>query len=138
MYLSVLSEIVGGISSIFPAIYTTIIVSLSISQGEDVRDGVIGSLMMGCITIGLFSLVNAWLIPVLGLAWSVVLSMLISSVGGAIPGVLYLRWRRNVCAKSLIAVAPMMTESETKEKPANHDTEDTLADESNLNNKNNK
>lgn len=58
----------AGLASVFPAIFVTTMVSLWLSQGEDVPVGAVGPMMLGSVSVSGFALVSTWAFPVLGVA----------------------------------------------------------------------
>ena len=76
--------IIAGLASVFPAIFMTTMVSVWLAQGEAVVIGAVGPMMLGGVSVSLYSLLAAWFFPELGplyggfLAW--ILSVLCISV----------------------------------------------------------
>jgi len=68
--------LLSGISSVFPAIFLTTMVSLWLSQGESVQAGAVGPMMLGSASVGVFALIAALVLPFWGpwtgafLAWT--------------------------------------------------------------------
>jgi len=56
----------AGIASVFPAIFTTTMVSLWLAQGEAVPAGAVGPMMLGSAAVGAHACVAAWSLPALG------------------------------------------------------------------------
>jgi len=85
--------LLAGISSVFPAIFITTMVSVWISQGEAVQAGAVGPMMLGSSSVAVYAFVAAFAIPqfsvVLGatIAWLSAISLI------SIPAWLWLRER---------------------------------------------
>lgn len=60
------APLLGGVASVFPAIFLTTMVSLWLAQGEAVPVGAVGPIMLGSSSVGVFALVGATLLPRLG------------------------------------------------------------------------
>ena len=75
--------ILAGISSVFPAIFLTTMISVWISQGESVQMGAVGPMMLGSSAVSLYALISLYFFPYLSwilgsfVAW--ILSVLICS-----------------------------------------------------------
>jgi hypothetical protein len=58
--------IAGGIASVFPAIFTAIMVATWLAQGAQVPTGAVGPMMLGTLSVSAYALLSAALIPRLG------------------------------------------------------------------------
>lgn len=60
------APLVGGLASVFPAIFLTTMVSLWWAQGEAVSLGAVGPIVLGSTSVGAFALIAAWTLPAWG------------------------------------------------------------------------
>jgi hypothetical protein len=97
--LSALNGVVAGMASTYPAIFSTIMVGLWVSQGQAVQAGAVGPMMLGSVAVAAYAMLFAGLAPAVGdpfaaaaITW--VVAVLLSSV----PIAFFLRWRRGVSA----------------------------------------
>ena len=60
------NPLASGVASIFPAIFTTSMIALWISQGEAVPAGAVGPMMLGAMSVSSCALFYAILFPLLG------------------------------------------------------------------------
>jgi hypothetical protein len=58
--------LVAGVVAMFPAIFITTMVSLWLSQGEEVPVGAVGPMMLGSTSVAVYGLLAAWALPTLG------------------------------------------------------------------------
>lgn len=98
--LSSVSGVMAGVASAFPAIFTTIMLSLSISQGQAVQGGAVGPLVLGSTSVCMYAMTfggfpSSLLSQPFGAAAA---AWVIAVVFGSIPAALFLRWRRSVAA----------------------------------------
>lgn len=84
------SPLLAGIASVFPAIFLTTMVSLWISQGEEVPSGAVGPMMLGSMSVSLYALATTRLIPLFGIISGSILSWLVSLLFISIPVAFYL------------------------------------------------
>ena len=71
------NPLASGVMSIFPAIFTTSMVALWLSQGEAVPTGAIGPMMFGSQSVSLYALIVAILYPI----FDSINGLVISSLG---------------------------------------------------------
>lgn len=86
--------LLAGLASVFPAIFTTTMVSLWLSQGEAVPTGAVGPMMLGSASVAAFALAAALLVPRLGPGLGEGLAWLLAVLGTSLPAGLWLRRRR--------------------------------------------
>ena len=84
-------SLVAGMAAVFPAIFMTTMAGLWLSQGAAVPSGAVGPMMMGSCAVSAFSLLAAWLMPVLGAVPGCALSWVLSISLVSIPVALWLR-----------------------------------------------
>ena len=93
-------SLASGLMSIFPAIFTTSMVALWISQGEAVPTGAIGPMMLGAMSVSLYALLIAVFYPMssstLTLAGACVAGWLLAVAGVNLPTWLWLRRRAGI------------------------------------------
>ncbi len=85
--------LLAGIASVFPAIFTTTMVSLWLSQGEAVPLGAVGPLILGSSAVAGYALLAAWLLPALGTAAGAVAAWLGAALLCSLPAALWLSRR---------------------------------------------
>ncbi len=79
------NPLASGVASIFPAIFTTSMVALWISQGEAVPAGAVGPMMLGAMSVSSCALFYAILFPMLGQS---VIGLIIATILGWILAVI--------------------------------------------------
>lgn len=62
--------VASGIASVFPAIFTTVMVATWIAQGPRVPTGAVGPMMLGTLSVTAYALLAAWLFPVMPAGWA--------------------------------------------------------------------
>lgn len=72
--------LVAGVFSVFPAIFLTTMLSLSWSQGDAVRVGAVGPMMLGSTSVSAYALIASWTMPAVG-PWSGAIVAWIAAVG---------------------------------------------------------
>jgi hypothetical protein len=90
--------IASGLVSVFPVIFTTVMVGTWLSQGASVPRGAAAPMMLGSTSVAVFAWLAAALFPRLELALSVVLAWLGSVIIVHAPASLLLQWRVRVNA----------------------------------------
>ena len=90
-------SLASGLMSIFPAIFTTSMVALWISQGEAVPTGAIGPMMLGAMSVSLYALLIALFYPMssdpLSLACACIAGWMLAVTTVNLPTWLWLRRR---------------------------------------------
>jgi hypothetical protein len=96
--------VAGGIASVFPAIFTTIMVATWISQGAQVPTGAVGPLMLGTMSVGAYALLAAVLFPRMHVAAASATCWVIAVSAINVPGYLWVqRVRRRHAAAARIS-----------------------------------
>lgn len=85
--------LLAGLASVFPAIFTTTMVSLWISQGEAVPTGAVGPMMLGSASVAIYALAASALVPALGPLAGNGLAWLCAAMGLSLPAALWLTRR---------------------------------------------
>ena len=81
----------AGLSSVFPAIFLTTMISLWWAQGEAVQAGAVGPMMLGGASVGGYALVAMWSLPNLGLVAGSGLAWLVAVCLFTAPSALWLQ-----------------------------------------------
>ena len=84
---------VAGVSSIFPVVFLTTIMTVWISQGESVALGAVGPLMLGMVSVPTYSIVSSFLVFIIGIAWGSLATYVIC-ISYSTLAVLFLRIRQ--------------------------------------------
>ncbi len=85
--------LLAGLASVFPAIFTTTMVSLWISQGEAVPTGAVGPMMLGSASVAVYALAASVLVPALGPLAGNGLAWLCAALGLSLPAAIWLTRR---------------------------------------------
>ncbi len=97
---SVGNPLASGIMSIFPAIFTTSMVALWVSQGEAVPTGAIGPMMLGSQSVSLYALLVALAYPLLpsglGLVFASIIAWIFAVVFINLPAWKFLESRASL------------------------------------------
>jgi hypothetical protein len=102
--LGKVDPMVGGVTSMFPAIFGTAMVSVWLTSGSKVSLGAVEPLILGCVSVNLFAFNFAFILPYFhtfmvpgwDIAAAVVLCYVISVVTICIPSYLFVAWRQRV------------------------------------------
>jgi hypothetical protein len=86
--------VASGIASVFPVIFTTIMVATWLAQGAHVPTGSVGPMALGTLSVSAFALLSTVLFPIMPLALASLTAWLAAIAGVSIPAFLYLRARR--------------------------------------------
>ena len=86
--------IAGGIASVFPAIFTAIMVATWLAQGAQVPTGAVGPMMLGTLSVSAFALLASAAIPRLGVAAGAAVCWIIAVACINVPAYAWLRWVR--------------------------------------------
>lgn len=89
----VAGPVVGGVASVFPAIFLTAMVSLWASQGEAVQAGAVGPILLGSSSVCAYSLTAAVFIPAMGFAAGAALSWGLAVLVVSLPAAVFLTRR---------------------------------------------
>jgi len=85
--------LVAGMAACFPAIFTTTMVSLWLSQGQAVPAGAVGPMMLGGTSVSAFALLASFWIPSFGPAAGALLAWIVAAGALSVPAGLWLRSR---------------------------------------------
>lgn len=88
--------VAAGMASVFPAIYLTTMVSLFVSQGENVQAGAVGPMMLGSTSIAVFAIVSAFALPTWGALWGALVAWIVSVTFTSVPAWIWLNRPRHV------------------------------------------
>jgi hypothetical protein len=83
--ISKINGLAAGLATSFPAIFTTTMISLWISQGENVTSGAVGPMMLGSFSVPVYAVAMSQLAPALGAFVGALVSYIISIVTCSIP-----------------------------------------------------
>jgi hypothetical protein len=86
--------VASGIASVFPVIFTTIMVATWLAQGAHVPTGSVGPMMLGTLSVSAFVLLAIALFPLMPIAPAALIAWIASVLGVSVPAYLYLRARR--------------------------------------------
>ena len=98
--------VASGLASVFPAIFTTILVATWIAQGAHVTTGAVGPMALGTLSISAFALLAALLFPLMNLALAATLAWTIAVACVSVPAYLFLGHRRRRAQLQHIAPSP--------------------------------
>ena len=121
--LSNTNWIVSGLAATFPAIFTTVMVGLWVSQGECVPLGAVGPMMLGGTSVGAYAMLFALLWSSLGSVGACLISWPLAAGCCSVPAALFLRWRRDVAAAARCADEPQ-SPAELKSEAAQEQLQD--------------
>ena len=88
----------AGVVSVFPAIFLTTMVSIWISQGEDVQLGAIGPMILGSSSVAAFALAARWTLPAYGPTTGTLLAWVLAVALASFPAWKWLQWRQTKTA----------------------------------------
>jgi hypothetical protein len=57
--------VASGIASVFPAIFTTIMIATWLAQGAHVPTGAVGPMALGTLSVSAYALLAAWAFPIM-------------------------------------------------------------------------
>ena len=86
--------VASGLASVFPVIFTTIMVATWLAQGAHVPTGSVGPMALGTLSVSAFALLAAILFPVLPLGVAATLCWVLAVATVSLPAYAYLSWRR--------------------------------------------
>lgn len=98
--------VASGIASVFPVIFTTIMVATWLAQGAHVPTGSVGPMALGTLSVSAFALLATVLFPLMPLALAAVLAWIIAIACVSVPAFLYLRARRAALHSARETTAP--------------------------------
>ncbi len=88
--------VASGIASVFPVIFTTIMVATWLAQGAHVPTGAVGPMMLGTLSVSAYALLAAALFPLMPVAIAAAVCWLGAVMIASVPAFAYLRHRRRV------------------------------------------
>lgn len=88
--------VASGIASVFPVIFTTIMVATWIAQGPQVPTGAVGPMTLGTLAVSAYALLAIWLFPLMNLALAATLCWFGSVLLVSIPTYAFVAHRRRV------------------------------------------
>jgi len=86
--------VASGIASVFPVIFTTIMIATWLAQGAQVPTGSVGPMALGTLSVSAFALLAAWLFPIMPLAPATAIAWTLSIACVSVPAYFFLRARR--------------------------------------------
>lgn len=86
--------VASGIASVFPVIFTTIMVATWLAQGAHVPTGAVGPMALGTVSVSTYALLAALLFPLLPIALAAFVCWVAAIGLASIPAYLFLRSRR--------------------------------------------
>jgi hypothetical protein len=92
--------VASGIASVFPVIFTTIMVATWLSQGAHVPTGAVGPMALGTLSVSTYALLAAVLFPLLPVAAAAAVCWVAAVALASVPAYGYLRWRRRAGAQA--------------------------------------
>lgn len=90
---SVAGPVVAGMTSVFPAIFLTSMVTLWWSQGEQVQGGAVGPMMLGASAVSAYALLAAHTLPALGTGLGACVAWVVAAAAVTLPAWAWLRLR---------------------------------------------
>ena len=103
--LGSLSPVMGGLMSLFPAVFGTTMISVWINSGSAVSLGAVEPLILGSVSVAVYAICLAFLLPGLAISLSstmpqgaiitiaTIISYLVAIFGYSVPSYYYVRWR---------------------------------------------
>ncbi len=87
--------VASGIASVFPVIFTTIMVATWLAQGAHVPTGAVGPMALGTLSVSTYALLAALLFPLMPVALAAFICWVAAIGLASIPAYLFLRSRRH-------------------------------------------
>ena len=91
--------VASGLASVFPVIFTTVMVATWIAQGPSVPTGAVGPMILGSTSVGTFAMLAVALFPVLPIALAAALCWMSAVLLINVPGFIYLEHQRRRAAR---------------------------------------
>lgn len=101
--------VASGIASVFPVIFTTIMVATWVAQGAHVPTGSVGPMMLGTLSVSAFVLLALALVPAMPLAPATSIAWIAAVLCVNVPAYLYLRARRAAVQSARESAEPSAT-----------------------------
>jgi hypothetical protein len=86
--------VASGIASVFPVIFTTIMVATWIAQGPQVPTGAVGPMTLGTLSVSAYALLATVLFPRFPIAVAATLAWFGSALLTSVPAYAFIAWRR--------------------------------------------
>ncbi len=86
--------VASGLATVFPVIFTTIMVATWLAQGAHVTTGAVGPMTLGTLSVSAYALLASLLFPLMPLWIAALLCWVIAVLTVSIPAFLFLRHRR--------------------------------------------
>lgn len=86
--------VASGIASVFPAIFTTIMIATWLAQGAHVPTGAVGPMALGTLSVSAYALLATILYPLLPVPAAAAACWVAAVSAVSIPAYAYLAWRR--------------------------------------------
>jgi hypothetical protein len=86
--------VASGIASVFPVIFTTIMVATWLAQGAHVPTGAVGPMALGTLSVSAYALLATVLFPVMPVALAATICWLAAVACISVPAYAFLRARR--------------------------------------------
>ncbi len=86
--------VASGIASVFPVIFTTIMVATWLAQGAHVPTGSVGPMALGTLSVSAFALLATALFPLMHVALAASLAWVLAIACVSVPAYFFLRARR--------------------------------------------
>jgi hypothetical protein len=87
--------VASGIASVFPVIFTTIMVATWLSQGAHVPTGAVGPMALGTLSVSAYALLATLLFPLMPIWIAATVCWIVAISAVSVPAFLYLRARRS-------------------------------------------
>jgi len=91
--------VASGLASVFPVIFTTIMVATWLAQGAHVPTGAVGPMALGTLSVSGYAFLAAWLFPILPIAIAAAVCWIGAVVAVSVPAYAFLAWRRRLHAR---------------------------------------
>ena len=86
--------VASGIASVFPAIFTTIMIATWLAQGAHVPTGAVGPMAIGTLSVSAYALLAIVLFPSMNLPAAAAICWIAAFSAVSVPAYAYLAWRR--------------------------------------------
>lgn len=86
--------VASGLASVFPVIFTTIMVATWLAQGAHVPTGAVGPMALGTLSVSGYAFLAAWLFPILPVGVAAAACWFGSVAAISVPAYAFLAWRR--------------------------------------------
>ena len=83
--------ILAGMASVFPAIFLTTMLSVSLAQGQAVQAGAVGPMMLGSSSVAVYAILTSIFLPMFGTLPGMILSWVLSVCCVSLPAWFWLK-----------------------------------------------